>query len=82
MDGVFQQTKLGVISTSRKDGKVDSAVIGSPQMVDEKTVMVALAGGRTFTNPDDLTGSKTRFRLDSLDPIGIHDPDNHRTVGR
>jgi hypothetical protein len=30
--------------------KVDSAVIGSPQMVDEKTVIVSLASGRTFAN--------------------------------
>jgi hypothetical protein len=32
------------------DGKVDSAVYGSLQMVDEKTVIVALAMGRTFAN--------------------------------
>lgn len=42
--------RLGVISTSSKDGKVDSAVYGSPRMVDEKTVIVALANGRTFAN--------------------------------
>ena len=45
-----KQPRLGVISTSSKNGKVDSAVYGSPQMVDETTVMVALAGGRTFAN--------------------------------
>ena len=45
-----RQPRLGVISTSNKDGKVDSAVYGSPQMVDEKTVIVALANGRTFAN--------------------------------
>jgi hypothetical protein len=45
-----RQPRLGVISTSNKDGKVDSAVYGSPQMVDEKTVIVALAKGRTFAN--------------------------------
>jgi hypothetical protein len=45
-----KQPRLGVISTASKDGKVDSAVIGSPQMVDEKTVIVALGGGRTFAN--------------------------------
>ena len=45
-----KQPRLGVISTSSKDGKVDSAVYGSPQMVDEKTVIVALARGRTFAN--------------------------------
>ena len=45
-----KQPRLGVISTSSKDGKVDSAVYGSPQMVDEETVIVALAKGRTFAN--------------------------------
>ncbi len=45
-----KQPRLGVISTSNKDGKVDCAVYGSPQMIDEKTVIVALARGRTFAN--------------------------------
>jgi hypothetical protein len=45
-----KQPRLGVMSTSSKDGKVDSAVYGSPQMIDEKTVVVALAKGRTFSN--------------------------------
>lgn len=45
-----KQPRLGVISTSSKDGKVDSAVYGSPQMIDERTVIVALAKGRTFAN--------------------------------
>jgi len=45
-----KQPRLGVISTSSKDGKVDSAVYGSPQMRDENTVIVALARGRTFAN--------------------------------
>ena len=45
-----KQPRLGVISTSSKDGKVDSAVYGSPQMIDDRTVIVALAQGRTFAN--------------------------------
>jgi hypothetical protein len=45
-----KQPRLGIISASNKDGKVDCAVIGSPQMIDEKTVIVALGGGRTFAN--------------------------------
>lgn len=50
MEYFNKQPRLGVISTSSKDGLVDSAVYGSPQMVDEKTVIVALAKGRTFAN--------------------------------
>jgi len=34
-----KQPRLGVISTSNKDGTVDSAVIGSPQMTDEKSLL-------------------------------------------
>jgi hypothetical protein len=48
-----KQPRLGVISTSSKDGKVDCAVYGSPQMIDEKTVIVTLARGRTFANLDE-----------------------------
>lgn len=50
MEYFNRQPRMGVISTSSKDGKVDSAVYGSPQMIDEKTVIVALARGRTFAN--------------------------------
>ena len=50
MEYFNKQPRIGVISTSSKDGKVDSAVYGSPQMIDENTVVVALARGRTFAN--------------------------------
>jgi hypothetical protein len=45
-----KQTRLGIISTSNKNGAVDCAVYGSPQMIDEKTVIVAFGRGRTFAN--------------------------------
>ena len=50
MEYFNRQPRLGVISTSGQDGRVDSAVYGSPQMIDEKTVMVAFARGRTWAN--------------------------------
>ena len=50
MEYFNRQPRLGVISTSGRDGRVDSAVYGSPQMIDEKTVIVALARGRTWAN--------------------------------
>jgi hypothetical protein len=50
MDYFNKEPKLGVLSTSSKDGKVDSAVFGSPHMIDEKTVLVATAKNRTFEN--------------------------------
>ncbi len=42
--------RLGVLCTSSTDGRVDSAVFGSPQMIDEKTVIAATANNRTFAN--------------------------------
>ena len=53
MEYFNRQPRLGVISTSGRDGRVDSAVYGSPQMIDEKTVIVALARGRTWANLQD-----------------------------
>ena len=53
MEYFNKQPRLGVISTSSKDGRVDCAVYGSPQMIDEKTVIVAFARGRTFANLED-----------------------------
>ena len=50
MEYFNRQPRLGVISTSGRDGRVDCAVYGSPQMIDEKTVMVAFARGRTWAN--------------------------------
>ena len=42
--------RLGVLSTSSSDGRVDSAVFGSPLMIDEKTVLAATTNNRTFAN--------------------------------
>jgi hypothetical protein len=50
MEYFSKQPRIGVFSTSSNEGKVDSAVLGSLQMVDEKTVTVALGKGRTFAN--------------------------------
>lgn len=48
MDYFNKQPRIGVLSTASKDGRVDAAVFGSPQMTDEKTVVVALGKNRTF----------------------------------
>jgi hypothetical protein len=42
--------RLGVFSTSSTDGRINSAVFGSPQMIDEKTVIAASADNRTLAN--------------------------------
>ncbi len=48
MDYFNKQPRIGVLSTASRDGKVDAAVFGSPQMVDEKTIIAALGKNRTF----------------------------------
>jgi hypothetical protein len=50
MEYFNKQPRTGTLSTSSKDGKVDVALMGSPRMVDEKTVIIALGLNRTFAN--------------------------------
>jgi len=50
VDYFNKKPRIGVLSTSSKDGKVNSAVFGSPNMIDEKTVVVATGKNRTFSN--------------------------------
>jgi hypothetical protein len=50
MEYFNKQPRLGCMSTSGKDGKVNVACFGSPRMVDEKTVVMALRRNRTFDN--------------------------------
>lgn len=42
--------RIGTLSTSSKNGAVDVAVFGSPQMVDDKTVVMGLGKNRTLAN--------------------------------
>jgi hypothetical protein len=50
MEYFNSEPRLGTLSTSNKEGKVDVAYFGSAQMTDEKTVVVGLGHNRTFTN--------------------------------
>jgi len=43
-----KQPRLGTLSTSGKDGKVNSAYFGSPYMIDEKTIIMGLTRNRTL----------------------------------
>ncbi len=45
-----KQPRLGSLSTSSKDGKVDAAIFGSTHMIDEKTVAMGTAKNRTLAN--------------------------------
>ena len=50
MEYFNKMPRLGTLSTSDKDGKVNVAYFGSPRMVDEKTVFMGLGNNRTFAN--------------------------------
>ena len=50
MEYFNKSPRLGTLSTADKTGKVDSAVLGSPRMTDEKTVVVGLGKNRTLAN--------------------------------
>jgi hypothetical protein len=50
MEYFNKSPRLGTLSTADKTGKVDSAVLGSPRMTDEKTVVVGLGKNRTLSN--------------------------------
>lgn len=50
MEYFNKSPRIGTLSTSSKDGRVDTAIFGSPRMVDEKTVVIALAKNRTLAN--------------------------------
>jgi len=53
-----KQPRLGILSTANKSGQVNAAYFGSPQMVDEKTVVMGLGQNRTLSylkeNPNAL----------------------------
>jgi hypothetical protein len=53
MEYFNKQPRLGTLSTSDKNGKVNSAYFGSPRMIDEKTIFMGLGNNRTFANLQD-----------------------------
>jgi len=50
MEYFNRQPRIGTLSTSGKDGKVDVAVFGSPHMTDGKTVIMGLGKNRSLSN--------------------------------
>ncbi len=45
-----KQPRIGTLSTANKLGDVNVAVFGSPQMIDENTVVMGIRENRTFRN--------------------------------
>jgi len=50
MEYFNKQPRMGCMSTSGKDGNVNVACFGSPRMIDDKTVLMAVRRNRTFEN--------------------------------
>ena len=45
-----KKTRIGALATADKNGNVDAAVFGSPRMIDEDTVIMAIGDNRSFQN--------------------------------
>ena len=45
-----QASRIGALATANKTGQVDVAVFGSPRMIDEDTVIMAIGDNRSFRN--------------------------------
>jgi len=45
-----RETRIGALATADKNGNVNAAVFGSPRMIDEDTVIMAIGDNRSFQN--------------------------------
>jgi hypothetical protein len=43
-----RESRIGALATSNKNGDVNAAVFGSPQMIDEETVIMAIGDNRSY----------------------------------
>jgi hypothetical protein len=50
MEMFNRQTRIGALATSNKNGDVNAAVFGSPRMIDEETIIMAIGDNRSFRN--------------------------------
>jgi Pyridoxamine 5'-phosphate oxidase. len=50
MEYFNRSPRIGTLSTADAQGRVDTAVFGSPRMIDDRTVIMGLGKNRTFAN--------------------------------
>jgi hypothetical protein len=50
MEFFNQHPRIGSLSTANRNGEVNVAVFGSPQMIDENTVIMGIGRNRSFRN--------------------------------
>ena len=50
MEMFNKKTRIGALATANRDGDVNAAVFGSPRMIDEDTVIMAIGDNRSYRN--------------------------------
>ncbi len=50
MEMFNKRPRIGTLSTANKNGDVNVAVFGSPQMIDENTVVMGIGNNRSYQN--------------------------------
>ena len=50
MEMFNRKMRIGSLATANKKGEVNAAVFGSPQMIDEETVIMAIGENRSYQN--------------------------------
>lgn len=50
MEMFNRENRIGVLATADSNGDVNAAVFGSPRMIDEDTVIMAIGENRSFKN--------------------------------
>jgi len=68
---LFQNSGLGVMSTSSSDGKVNSAVYARPHVIDETTLVWGMTDKRTYQNLTRNRHAAFLFKLDSPGFSGV-----------
>lgn len=48
MEMFNRKTRIGALATTKKNGDVNVAVFGSPRMIDEETVIMAIGDNRSY----------------------------------
>ena len=48
MEMFNKQTRIGALATANKNGDVNAAVFGSPRMIDEDTIIMAIGDNRSY----------------------------------
>ena len=50
MEMFNKEVRIGALATANKNGDVNAAVFGSPRMIDEDTVIMAIGDNRSYRN--------------------------------